>query len=94
LVANALPIGRRRGLAWIAICPLLPDEQIMLLAPHHSRKCLSLDIAEIVCHGQRADVIVEVIGFFSLLLNHVVEFLFVQERAGSLRESEPDNYLC
>jgi 1,6-anhydro-N-acetylmuramate kinase len=90
-IAKALPARWRWWLAGVAGCPLVPDEEIVLLAPHHARKCLSLNVAEIVSHGQVADMLVEVVGYLSSPLNDVVELLHVELSLGFLREPEPNN---
>jgi hypothetical protein len=90
-IAKALPARRWWWLARVAGCPLVPDEEIVLLAPHHARKCLSLNVAEIVGHGQGANVVVEVVGFLSPSLYDVVELLLVEVSLGFFREPEPNN---
>lgn len=63
----------------------------MLFAPHHARESLSLDVAEVIRHRQRADSVIEFISLLSALLNDVVEFLFIKVRLVSLRKSESNN---
>ena len=55
--------------------PLVPDEVVVLLAPEHTREGLALDVAEILCHGKRADAVIEVVSFLSSCFDDVVEQL-------------------
>lgn len=52
---------------------------------------MSLDVAEVIRHRQRADSVIEFISLLSALLNDVVEFLFIKVRLVSLRKSESNN---
>lgn len=63
----------------------------MLLAPHHARERLTLNISQIINHGQRANSVIELIGLFSSLFNDVVKLLFVQVRLVAFGEAEADN---
>lgn len=47
-VSDSFPVRRRRWLSRVAISPLIPYEQIMLLAPHHARESLPLNVAQVV----------------------------------------------
>ena len=47
-VANVLAAGRRRRLVGVAVGPLVPDEQVVLLAPQHAGEGLALDVAQVV----------------------------------------------
>lgn len=90
-VANALPTWGWWRLARVTVRPLLPDEEIVLLAPHHACECLSLDVTEVIGHRQRADVVVEVVGLLPLPLDDVVELLFVEVCLGFLGEPESND---
>ena len=61
----------------VAISPLIPYEEIMLLAPHHACKGLTLDIAQIVRHGKRAYSVVEIICLFPLPFNDLIKLFLV-----------------
>lgn len=78
LVPDRLPFRRWRGLSWVTVCPLLPNELVMLLAPHHTRKCLSLNVPEIIGHRQWADSVVKIISLLPSPLNNVVELFLVK----------------
>src|SRR5690349_19833584 len=92
-VSNSLPASRRRRLVGITICPLIPNEKIVLLAPHHAGKSLPLNVSEIIGHGKRADVVVKVIGLLSLLLDHLVELFLVEVGVTLFGELETDDWL-
>lgn len=72
-VANCLPVRRGRWLAWVSICPLIPNKVVVLFAPHHPAERLSLDVPEVVSHGKRANAPIEFVGFCSSLFYNVVE---------------------
>lgn len=80
----------RRGWrhAWIAIGPLIPDEMVVLLLPHHRRESLPLDVSEVVSHGHWADAPKELIRFTSSLFNDFIKQLLVQIALVLLRESK------
>jgi hypothetical protein len=90
-IADALPTRGWWRLARVTVRPLLPDEEIVLFAPHHACECLSLDIAEVISHRQGADVVVEVVGLLPLPLNDVVKLLLVEVRLGLLGKSESND---
>jgi hypothetical protein len=52
---------------------------VVLLAPHHSRESLTLDISKIIGHWKRADSEVELVGFGAALLHDIIEQFFVKE---------------
>src|SRR3954447_4779230 len=79
LIANALSARRRGDFSRITVAPLVPDEVVVLLAPHHSGESLTLDVAEIFAHGKRVDTVVEVIGLGTTLLDHIVQNFFVDK---------------
>lgn len=91
-ITNPLAARRWRRLAGVAVCPLLPDEKVMLLAPHHAGEGLSLDVTKVVSHGQGADVVVKVVSLLLLALDDVVELFLVEVRLALLGEAEPDDY--
>lgn len=78
----------------VAICPLVPDELVVLLAPHHAREGLALDITKIIGHWQGADSIIKVICFLASLFDYLIENLFIEVLLVLSRESETNNYQC
>lgn len=91
-VPDGFPIRWRGRLAGITVGPLVPNELIVLLAPHHSSESLALDVSKILTHGQRADSIVEVIRFVFTPFNDLIEFFFVEIGLSLLAETESHNY--
>ena len=77
-VANLFSLRWWGRLAWISIRPLVPDELVVLLCPHHARECLPLDASKVIGHRHRADTIVEVVRIFSSPLDDIVKFLLVE----------------
>ncbi len=92
LVPYRLSLGRRGRLGRVAVSPLLPYKEIMLFAPHHSGKGLSLNVAEIVRHGEWTDPEVELISLLLLLLDDVIKLLFIKVRLVSSGEAESNNW--
>src|SRR3954465_8435761 len=46
-VTNGFAFRRWRRLRWISVRPLVPDEVVILFTPHHTSKCLPLNVSEI-----------------------------------------------
>lgn len=92
LVSNGLAVRRRCRRRWITIRPLVPDEQIVLLCPHHSRERLALDVAQIVRHGERADSVVELVCFISALVDDFVKLLLIEIALIPLGKAQTNNY--
>lgn len=92
VVPDSPSLFRRWGLGGVAVGPLLPDELVVLLAPHHTRECLTLDVTEVVGHRQGADTVIEVISLLSSSLHDIVKHFFVEIRFLLLRKPETDNY--
>jgi hypothetical protein len=90
-VSDVLPLWRGRRLCGVAVGPLIPNEVIVLLRPHHARECLSLDVSQIFVNGKRADTVVEVVCFVFSPFYDVVELLLVQIRIVLLRNAEADD---
>lgn len=92
-IPDSLSAGRWWRLRRVAISPVVVDKQIMLFAPHHARERLSLNVTQVIRHGERADSVVEVVGFISSALNNVVEVLFIEVRLSLLGEAEPNDWI-
>lgn len=63
----------------------------MLFAPHHARKGLSLNVAQVIRHRQGAYSVVKVVGFLFAALDNVIKFLFVEIRLSLLGEAKTNN---
>jgi hypothetical protein len=70
---------------------VVPDEVIMLLGPHHARESLSLDIAQVICHGERAESVVELICLLFAALNNIIEIFFVEVAVVSSSKTETND---
>ena len=57
---------------------LVPDEVIVLFAPHHPTQRLSLDISKVVSHRKRTDAPEKFVGLGPSLFDNVIEKLFVE----------------
>lgn len=77
-VSDIFPGSWRRRHSRITIRPVVPDEVIMLLSPHHAGESLSLDVAQIICHGKRTESVVELIGLLLAALNNIIEVFLVE----------------
>ena len=87
-VSDTHPVGRRRRHVRVAVSPLIPNEVVVLLGPHHAGEGLSLNITQIVRHRHWADSVVELVGLFATLFDHVVKLLLVEVCSGLLGEAE------
>jgi len=64
---------------------------IVLFAPHHPTQRLTLDIAKIVSHWERADAPVEFISLCSSLFNNIIKELFVKVALVLFGQAKPYN---
>ena len=92
-ISNILPRGRGRWHGRITVRPVVPDEVIMLLCPHHTRESLSLNVAQIVSHGKGAESVVELVRLLLAALNNIIEVFFVEVAVVSPGETESNNWI-
>lgn len=91
-VSDSFPARWRWRLGRISIGPLIPNELIILLAPHHTRESLALNVTQVITHWEGADAVVKVVRFVSALLDGVIEFLFIEICLAILAKSETNHY--
>ena len=77
-VANGLPLGRRWRHAGVAVRPLVPNEVVVLLAPHHASQCLALNVAQVVGHRHGVDLPVELVGLGETLVHDIIKLFLVK----------------
>lgn len=90
-IPHRFPSSRRGRHRWIAVCPLVIYEMVVLLCPQHTRQGLALYVSKVFGHWKRADAVVELIGFQPSLLNSTVKKLFIQVSFVFSRQSKTNN---
>lgn len=90
-ISNVFPGRWGRWHSRVTIRPVVPDEVIMLFGPHHTRESLSLDIAQVICHGKRAESVVELICLLLAALNNIIEIFFVEVAVVSSSKAETND---
>ena len=70
---------------------MIPDEVVMLFGPHHTRQGLSLNVAQIVRHGERAESVVELVCLFLTALDNIIKVFLVEVVIVSPREAESND---
>jgi hypothetical protein len=52
---------------------------------------LTLDVSQVVGHGEGAESVVKLVGFFSSTLNGIIEFFLIEVGIISLGEAESND---